>query len=193
MLPIKFTKTAGTLAVVSAFLWLIIVVSWWIAAFLEPVGNIDANASGAVFAIGYISFQLAGIFLPVIMGALHRYHDRLSKRAMVGIGFIVLAIPANVIPACFMCWGSLMMIGTILFGTAMLDRHLVPRLSNLAFGSALAVGAIVWLALRIGQGTLLEWGGIFGAWVPNLTGISVAGLIFALGLFRLGVWLRNTT
>jgi hypothetical protein len=56
----------------------------------------------------------------------------------------------------------------------------------------LIVGGIVWFGLRIGQGTLLDWGGLYGDyWVPNLIGVSVAALIFALGLFQLGTWLRN--
>lgn len=72
MLPFNFTKTAGTLAIITAVLWPIIVVSWWIAGILEAVGSIDPNASAAVLAIGYISFQLAGIFLSIIMISLLR-------------------------------------------------------------------------------------------------------------------------
>lgn len=67
----------------------------------------------------------------------------------------------------------------------------IPRLPILAFGSALAVGGFVWFILRVMQGTLLQWGGLFGYWVPNLIGVSVAALTFAFGLLRLGFWLRN--
>lgn len=63
----------------------------------------------------------------------------------------------------------------------------------LAFGGAHATGGVVWLALRILQGTLLQWGGLWGDyWVPNLIGVSIAALIFVFGLLRLGGWLRNT-
>jgi hypothetical protein len=110
-------------------------------------------------------------------------------KSAILLGLIVFAIPANVIPAHLLCWGSLILVGMILFGTAMLERQLTCRPPTSIFDGALGIGGIFWFILRVMQGTQLQWDGLRGDyWVPNLIGVSVAVLLFALGLFRFGLW-----
>lgn len=74
----------------------------------------------------------------------------------------------------------------------MLGHDIAPRIPTLAFGGGFAVGAVAWVALRVAEGTLYQWGELYGGfWTTNMTGLTIGAVIFAYGLFGIGRWLRG--
>lgn len=185
-------KSLGTTAIVCGALWCLAVGTWWVAGAIDPVGDVEGNVSGLVYGVGYFSLLIAGVLMVLVMARLRQCQGGLGLRGVLGLVLVGLAVPAGVIAAVFVGWGSLMLVGTLLFGTAMIQRDVAPRLPTVAFGFGLSIGAVVWAIIRGFTGTLFQYSGMWGdLWVPNLVGVTVGGLVVAYGLFRLGRWAQG--
>lgn len=192
IVPTRFTRAAGTLAIASAVCWLIVPGTWWLAGVLPPVGGVASSASGGVYAVGVMSLLAAGILMMVVMLALAQRHGGLGLRGLAGPLLVGLGIAASALAWVFIGWGLVMLVATAIFAWAMLERDLAPRWPTLAFGGGLALGAAVWAVLRGLDGSLLEYSGLWGDyWIANLAGISVGSIVLAVGLLGLGRWLRS--
>ena len=192
IVPTKFTRTAGVLAMVGAACWLLVPLTWWPAGFLPPVGDVERNLSGIVYGIGYVALFAAGILTMTVMVALNQRHGGLGAAGTAGPLLVAAGIVASVIAAVFIGWGLLMLVGTAVAALAMLDRDLAPRLPTIAFGGGLAAGAGIWALLRGIDGSLLVYSGLWGDyWVANLAGITAGATILAVGLAGLGRWLHR--
>jgi hypothetical protein len=190
-MPTRFTKTAGSLGVASALLWLAVPGLLWLAGVLEPVGKAE-GASRVVYGIGTLALLGGGALMVIVMRALDQRLGSLGGRGLAGTGLVALGVAASVAAFFYIGWGLLMMIGTILFASAMLGHDAAPRIPTLALGTGVASGGVVWAILRATEGTLLEYRGMWGdSWVANVSGVTVAALILAFGLFGLGRWLRG--
>ena len=68
---------------------------------------------------------------------------------------------------------------------------MAPRLPTLLFAGGPIVGALAWSILRIARGTI-DLTGFWGEhWFENEVGLTVGGVILAIGLLGLGRWLRS--
>ena len=182
----------GALAQWCGLLWLMMVVTWWVAAYLEPVGGVDPGPSAVVYGIGYFSLLVAEVLLVLLSVALVRYHGGLGWRGVTAPSLMSLAVPISVVAVFYVGWGVLVMAGCLLMGGAMRARDQLPRWPTLMMGGGLLAGAVAWALLRLIDGTLLEYSGLWGtSWMANLVGVSVGGSLLAVGLFGIGRWLRE--
>ena len=193
----RFTKRSGSLAVAGGVLWIIFVGLWWAAGVSPPWGEVEwdtfSGASGILYGIGAGSL-LAAVFLTfVAVLALNRRHGGLGRSGQIGLFLCGVSVIGALAAWIFVGWGLMLMVGTILTAVPVLRRGIAPRLPTLAFGVALVAGGATSIVLRTVEGTFaLGWVGLWGrAWIPGLTGITVAAVILSFGLIGLGLWLRG--
>lgn len=187
--PTYFTKQAGTIAMVSAALWVVAVACWGIASRIEDSAGEWNGAAQAAYGIGAVSLIGAAVLTAVVAIALRERHGDLGWMGSAGLGFLVLGTTATLVSWLLIGWGLLIAAGTLLFGTAMRRVDLAPRAATTAFGGAWPLALVIWSALRAAEvGTADEWGDY---WAANWTFLVVGSAIFAAGLLGLGRWLRS--
>ena len=93
-----------------------------------------------------------------------------------------LGVATTVFAWAFGVWFTLIAIGAVLFAVAILRRDIAPRLWTIAFGAGLAIGAVVWHAIR-----WLEVGNA----TANIFGVTIGALLMLAGFIGLGLWLRS--
>jgi hypothetical protein len=197
VMPSRFTKTSGTLAIVGGVLWIVYVGLWWAAGVSPPWGEVEWEsfdvASGILYTIGAGCLLAAAFLTFVTVLALNRRHGGLGRTGQVGLVLCGLAVVGALAAWIFVGWGLLLMVGTILTAVPVLRRGIVPVLPTLAFGFGITAGAITAVVFRALEDKIsLGWIGLWGdQWIPDLTGISVAAVILAFGLIGLGTWLRG--
>lgn len=186
------------MAIVGSILWVTTVGLWWLAGVAEPWGGVEYESRGSVsglfYTVGAATLLAASVLTFVTLLALHRRHGGLGVMGRVGLGFSGLGVAGALAAWVFVGWGLMLAIGTFLVANAMLGRDIAPRRPTWTLGLGVALGAVVWVVLRSIDGTLLQWGGLWGDdWVPNLVGVTVAAVVLAFGLFGFGSWLRGET
>jgi hypothetical protein len=197
VVPTRFTKRSGTLAVAGGVVWTIFVGLWWAAGVSPPWGRVEweafNSASGVLYTIGAGSLLTAMVLTFVAVLALNRRHGGLSRSGRIGLLLCGVAVIGAFAAWIVVGWGLLLMAGTILTAVPMLQRAIAPRLPTLALSTALAAGGLTAVLFRSIKGTLgLGWVGLWGRdWIPSLTGITVAAVILSFGLIGLGMWLRG--
>ena len=125
------------------------------------------------------------------MVGLDRRHGGLGAIGAAGLVAAGLGLAGSLLAWVFTGWGSLTMIGTLLFATALWGRDMAPRIPTLLFAAGPIIGASAWAALRERAGSidLTElWG---EHWFENEVGLTVGGAILAVALLGLGRWLRS--
>ena len=189
--PTRSTRTAGTFAILSAVLWLVVIGAWWVTGLIEPRYEWRAGAAslgdilGAVALIGATSRMVAATL------GLSRRHGGLGILGVAGLGAMALGVAGSFLAWVFIGWGTLTMVGVFLFGVAMWRRDLAPRLPTMLVAGGPVVGAVVWAALRSTRDTI-DLTGFWGEhWFENEVGLTVGGLILVVGLLGLGRWLRS--
>jgi hypothetical protein len=190
-MPTRSTRTAGTFAIVSALLWLVVIGSWWLAGLIEPKYELQSAASHIPYAFGAAGLLGAASLMVAAMVGLDRRHGGLGIPGTSGILVGGVGVVAALLAWVFTGWGTLTMIGALLFGVAMWRRDVAPRLPTLLFAGGPIVGALAWSILRIARGTI-DLTGFWGEhWFENEVGLTVGGVILAIGLLGLGRWLRS--
>lgn len=191
-LPTVETRRAGTFAVVSAVLFALVVVAWWIGGALEPWGRVSRNITAVFWVLGWGAIMAQGVLLAAVTFGLGIRHGGLGRTGRAALFFIASAAVATVSAWVFMVWAGLLAAGLALLGLTLLRRRLIPRPASIALGSSFLVGGLVWVVLRLADGTLLQWGGLYGEhWIANMTGLTVAVAILCVGYLGIGRWLRN--
>jgi HAAS len=192
-MPTRSTRNAGTFALASAALWLAVIGAWWVTGLIEPkyewrgAGSIAAvlDALGAIALLGATSLMVAAML------GLDRRHGGLGSFGRSGLMVTGVGLVAALGAWVFTGWATLTLVGTLIFGAALLRQDMAPRLPTLAFAIGPAVGAIAWSILRGARGTI-DLSGFWGEhWLENQVGLSVGVAIVAIGLLGLGRWLRS--
>ncbi|MDX1469511.1 MAG: permease prefix domain 1-containing protein [Acidimicrobiia bacterium] len=197
VMPTRFTKTSGTLAIAGGVLWIVYVGLWWAAGVSPPWGEVEweslSAASGILYMMGAGCLLAAAFLTFVTVLALNRRHGGLGRPGRIGLVLCGLAVIGALAAWIFVGWGSLLMVGMILTAIPVLQRGIGPRLPTLALGLGIPAGAITAVVFRALEDKLsLGWIGLWGdQWIPDLTGITVAAVILAVGLIGLGTWLRG--
>jgi HAAS len=193
-MPTSSTRTAGAYAISSAVLWLAVISAWWVTGLIEPRYEWRAAGlaiAGALDALGGVALLGATSLMVAAMVGLDRRHGGLGALGASGLLVAGVGLVAALLAWVFTGWGTLAMIGTLLFATAMWRQDVAPRLPTLLFAGGPIVGAIAWSILRGAQGTI-DLSGFWGEhWLANQMGLSVGGALLALGLLGLGRWLRS--
>ncbi len=189
--PTRSTRTAGTFAVASAVLWLAVIASWWLAGLIEPRYELMSAPSASSYAVGAVALLAATAFMVAAMLGLDRRHGGLGTPGTAGLVVVGAGLIGSFLAWVFTGWGTLTVIGILIFGGAMWRRDLAPRRPTLLFTGGPLVGAVVWSVLRGAQGPI-DLSGLWGAhWFENEVGLTVGGVILAFGLLGLGRWLRS--
>lgn len=191
--PTRSTRAAGAYAIWSAALWTVVLSAWWVTGLVEPRYVWRSGGSAITDAFGAVALLGATALVVAAMVGLDRRHGGLGGLGEAGLIIAGVGFIAALMAWVFIGWGTLTMVGTLLFATALWRRDVAPRLPTLAFGIGPAIGAIAWLALR-GLSGSLDLSGFWGEhWFANSIGLTVGGTILAVGLLGLGRWLRSET
>ena len=189
--PTRSSRTAGVFAILSAILWLAVIGTWWVTGLIEPRYDWRTGASRLGDILGAIALIGATGLMVAAMLGLSRRHGGLGILGIAGLGAMALGVAGSSLAWVFIGWGTLTMVGAFLFGVAMWRRDVAPRLPTLLAASGPIVGAVAWAALRSARATI-DLTGFWGEhWFENEVGLTVGGLILAVGLVGLGRWLRS--
>lgn len=186
--PTQFTKSAGTLATLSAGLWVVALISWGAASRIEDSTGDWGGGSQALWLVGTVALLSAAALTVVVMMALRERHGGLGTLGTTGLVLVGLGALAGLAAWLILVWGLLITVGTLLFAFAMWRTDLAPRAATAAFGSAWSIGLLAWIGLRVAEvGTADEWGDY---WAANWAFLLIGTTIFAAGLIGLGRWLK---
>lgn len=195
--PTRFTRKAGSLGIAAGVLWLATVGLWWLAGVAEPWGEVDYDsvnkASGVFYGIGAVALLGACVLTFVTLLALQQRHGGLGLMGRVGLIFTAIGVIGALAAWVFLGWGLMFLIGTVLIGYALLDQDVAPRWASWALAVGVVLGVVTWVILRSTNRTPLDFGGLWGDWIPNLAGVSVAAVITGVSLIGLGAWMRAET
>ena len=181
----SFTRTAGTMGIVSGALWLAFAAVRWLAPLVEE----RTGEWEGLYALATVLVFGATTLTVVLMIGVHRRLGGLGALGLVGILVAVLGAAASIVAWAFLLWGGLMMVGTALLAIAALSHGGTPRRATAIFGFGWAAGAAAWAVLRgLRVGTADVWGDYI---VANATGVTIGAVASAVGLFGLGAWLRS--
>jgi hypothetical protein len=190
--PTRFTRTGGTVALVAAGLWLLVVAFFW-AAGLTPGDNEGLNGTTAsiAYGIGALALLVASPLTIVVMVALAQRSGGLGLFGTAGLLIASIGALGSLAAWVMIGWGSFGSLGLLLFGGALLNRDVAPRTGALALTASLAAGGLVW-ALAHAVGSLSISVGFWGDdWLANEIGLTTGVSLLAFALFVLGRWLRS--
>lgn len=200
-IPTRFTRNIGIVAILGALAWIGSVIAWWTAAIIgQPTGVhmvwTPSTPGFDVYQAATIMFSVAIVTLLVTMAGLHKRHGGLGILSWVAMIFVFYLFQINSVTQsaamAFQAWGTFATIGTLLFAIPLYRRDLAPRTGVLALGAGGFLGTAIWVVLRILAGPHREWGGLLAQyWTINLPAVSIGILVLAIGMLRLGVWLRR--
>ena len=186
--PTESTRAVGTLAVVTAGLWLVFPLAWLILAAADGQGEFEL-AVQVIFMAGTLGLIAAGGLTVAVMIGLRERLGGLGVLATVGMVFTGLGAAASIFSWFIPGWATPMAIGGALFATAMMSVGIASRWSTLAIGSAWILGVGTYAVLRsLEFGGADEWGDYPAA---SLVGLITGSVVFAAGLASLGRWMRN--
>jgi hypothetical protein len=189
--PTKSTRIAGTFAIVSGALWLVVIGTWWLAGMLEPRYDLQSGASAISYDVGAAALLGATAFMAAALRGLDRRHGGLGTLGAAGLVIAGAGLIGSFLAWVFTGWGTMTMFATILSGAAMWRRDLVPRAPIALIAGGPLVGAVAWAGLRSSSGPI-DLSGLWGVhWFENQLGLTVGVLILAIGLVGVGRWLRS--
>ncbi len=178
-IPTVDTRTAGIVAMASSPCWIGLPV---LTAFLP-----DAMPYWAVLAT-LLHFAVAGAGVGCV--GLWMRHGRRGPLALLAAVPAVLAVPFVLFAWPIPAWMVLLGIASLLFGLHLVIRRLAPLPSTLAFTSGLALSATAVLTAEYGTTSTSEDFAFLASTAASA--VVVAGMIlFGVGLFGLGRWLRS--
>jgi len=189
--PTESTRTAGWFAIASAILWVTVVGFWWLAGLLEPRYELQTGVASVAYAAGAAALLGATSSMVAAMLGLHRRHGGLGVVGTVGLVLAAAGVIGGLLAWVFTGWGTLMVVGTFLFGAALWKPNVAPQLPLALMAGGPVIGAVVWAALRGSQGPI-DLTGLWGVhWFENQVGMTIGVVLLALGLLGLGRWLRS--
>lgn len=189
--PTESTRTAGLFAMASGVLWLTVVGSWLVAGLLEPRYELQTGVASLAYATGAAALLGATSSMIAAMLGLHRRHGGLGVVGEAGLVLAGAGAIGGLLAWVFTGWGTLTVVGTLLFGAALWRPNVAPRLPAALMASGPAIGAVAWAVLRSSPGPI-DLTGLWGAhWAENQVGLTIGVVILAVGLLGLGRWLRS--
>lgn len=178
-IPTVDTRTAGTIAMVSSLSWISLPA---LTASLP-----DVMPYWAVLAT-LLHFAVAGAFVGCV--GLWLRHGRRGPLALLGAVPAVLAIPFVLLAWPILAWIGLLGVASLLFGLDLLIRRVAPLPSTLAFTSGLAISAAAVVSAEYATTSTNEDFAFLAS--TTASAVVVGGMmLFGVGLFGLGRWLRS--
>lgn len=187
-IPTRFTKDAGGAALMSVAALLLALGGFGLSSlFPDRAAGTDPdqfvlNGQTVAWIVATLALLGAGSLMIVAMVGLYRRHGGLGALGMLGLGVTALGVATTIFSWAFGVWFTLIAIGAVLFAVAILRRDIAPRLWTMVFGAGLAIGAVVWHAIR-----WLE----VGSATANIFGVTIGALLMLAGFIGLGLWLRS--
>jgi hypothetical protein len=199
-IPTRFTRNIGIVAIVGALAWAAALSAWWIAALIgQPTGVhmvwTESTPGYEMYQAADLFFTFATVGLLATMAGLHRRHGGLGILGWSGMIVVFYAIQIATFTQAsmaFQVWGTVTTLGTLLFSLGLYRRDLIPRATILPFWVGGLLGTGVWVTLRMLAGPHREWGGLLAQyWTINLSAVTIGVLFLAVGMVKLGLWLRR--
>ena len=200
-MPTRFTRNIGIVAIVGALAWAAALIAWWTAALIgRPTGVhmvwTESTPGYEVYQAADLFFTLATVGLLATMAGLHRRHGGLGTLGWSGMIVVFYAIQIALFTQssamAFQAWGTVTTLGTLLFSMGLYRRDLIPRATILPFWVGGLLGTAVWVSLRVLAGPHHEWGGLLAQyWTINLVAVTIGVFLLAVGMVKLGLWLRH--
>ena len=137
--------------------------------------DLQSGVSSISYAVGAAALLGAMSLMVAAMVGLDRRHGGLGAIGAAGLVAAGLGLAGSLLAWVFTGWGSLTMIGTLLFATALWGRDIAPRVPTLLFAAGPIIGASAWAALRERAGSI-DLTGLWGErWIENEVGLTVGG------------------
>ncbi|MEA1902416.1 MAG: hypothetical protein U9N56_02700 [Actinomycetota bacterium] len=181
-MPTRFTKTAGSLAVAAAGLWLAALAMYWVTQAPD-----DWNTT--LYLVWSAIVVAAGVLTFVATLGLRRRHGGSGVLGTVGLVFLGLGVVVSIISWAIPGWMMIQGIGMLLVVVAVRRADGAPRAASVAYGSGMLIGVTLHLVLTaLKVGTPDSYGDYPLAWG---TGLTVGLVVAVAGLFGIGSWLRG--
>ena len=184
-MPTKFTRKSGAALIGSGVLWVAGIVTIYgsdVAARTRPWEGLPQT----VFLVGALVLVVAGALLAVGIAGLNRRHD--GALGVAGQAAFWIAVVVAVTAFAAWLWGvwvTALGIGAVVLSAALIRAAISPRMASFLVGAG---GAFTVVAVWVTQFTTDEVTLGEGAFTAVLL---VGSAIYAIGLIRLGIWLRT--
>ncbi|MGB5432087.1 MAG: permease prefix domain 1-containing protein [Acidimicrobiia bacterium] len=179
--PTQSTVRAGTLALISAGLWLAAAVAYFMMVFFEDTWQVYYGIFNALILA-------AGVFAVLAVLGVGKRLGGLGVAGMIGVAVAGLGVVASLIAWAIPLWMGLQAIGYLTIGIAVLRRGTAPRSSTLAFSSGFVIGVAAFFAADYAEvGPVDSYGDYPVGW---MIGTAIGCTILAAALIGWGTWLR---
>jgi hypothetical protein len=187
--PTTFTRKSGTVALVGAVVWLVVMSGFGLAWIFEEQSGTWERRSQTAWSVGSIGLLCSVVATALLIAALDRRHGGLGLLGRVGIGLAALAAITSIVSWLFVVWGFLIGLSAILVSTAIVRRGIAPIGPTAIFGATPLISFLAFAVLRgLEVGTADRWGDYA---IADRTAVVVGCMGFAAGMFGLGRWLRS--
>ena len=144
------------------------------------------GTASAVYGVGSLLLVAACFLLVATQVQLNRLHGGLGRAAVVGIAVTALGAVLSFVSWAVVLWATVLGVGTVLFGTALIRQGRVPRpLALVLTWAAPAAAAAAWV------GAVLSDGDDSAVSTVGDVVAGVALLVLAWGLIGVGKWVAS--
>lgn len=179
--PTRFTRNAGTVALVAAAFWLLSLATY---VLVESADNWEL-----IYSILTASVVVAGVLTVVAVVGIGKRVGGLGVIGLVAIVIMAVGVLLSFVAWAVILWMTIQGIGLLVFGISLLRKEGVPRSGVLAISSGFILGPIAFVVLdALAVGTQNTDG---DNWLAFMLGAGLGFAIVSLGLVTLGVWLRS--
>jgi hypothetical protein len=188
--PTVSTRVAGSLARLSAVLWVCLPAVWAVGALVA--GSVDEPPADYVaYFIGVFVLAGASALMCAVAFAIRvRHGGSIGLLGLAGLAALILgAVSGLVVAWAVPVWMTLLGLGTGLVAVSILRRPIAPRLPAVLLGIALPAGAIAFVIVRaLELGSPDEYGDYPAATFAALT---VGCVLNAAAMFATSRWLAR--
>ena len=179
----RFSKTAGTVALVAAGLWLVALIIFGFAL------GLSEDSDNTVYFIWSASILAAGVLTFIATLGLRQRQGNLGGLGTTGVVVLGVGVVVSLITWAIPLWMMIEGVGMLLVVISMRPISVAPRTALFAYGSGMLIGAITFFVLTAMKvGTPDSYGDYPLAWV---FGLVVGLIIVAGGLLGIGRWLNS--
>jgi hypothetical protein len=187
--PTRFTRAAGTAAVVTAVAWVAVPVLWWSSQLLERTRAWEGSPQ-QVWMGGAACLVVAMAGALVLAIGLGRRHGGIGAAGTLSTILAAIALVIGIGGSYFVVgWSLALAVSWAVLADVLISRRIAPRLPCLLLGAAWPTGLVAVYALRAVEfGAPDRWGDHPAA--TNL-GLGLGAVLAAVGVAGLGRWLRS--
>jgi hypothetical protein len=179
----RFSRIAGTLALVASGLWLVALIIFGFGL------GLTEDFDTTVYLIWSVSILAAGVLTFIATLGLRQRRGNFGGLGTTGVVVLGVGVGVSVLTWATPLWMIIQGVGMLLVVLSMRPISVGPRTALFAYGSGMLIGAITFFVLTAMKvGTPDSYGDYPLAWV---FGLIVGLIIVAGGLLGMGRWLNS--